>query len=65
MTFESKALTFFDILVIVLSALEYMDLMTMMTSSFELTLNLSYHFEFRNFMKLSVKIKLMTAFSED
>ena len=66
MIFESKALTLFDIsLVIALSASELIDLMTMMTSSFELTLNLSYHFELRNFMKLSVKIKLMTAFGED
>ena len=56
-TFESKALTLFDIrLVIVLSALELIDLMTIVTSSFELTLNLSYLFELRNFMKLSVKI---------
>ena len=63
MTFESKALSFFDIrLVIVLSAQELIDLMRMMTSSFEMTLNLSYHFELRNFMKLSVKIIIMTAF---
>ena len=39
--------------------------MTMMKSSFELTLNLSYRFEFRNFMKLSVKITLMTVFGDD
>ena len=39
--------------------------MTMMTSSFEMTLNLSYHFKLRKFMKLSVKIKLMAAFGGD
>ena len=56
-------LTLFDIrLVSVLSALELIDLMTMMTSSFELIL---YLFGFRNLMKLSVKIILMTPFGDD
>lgn len=38
--------------------------MTMMMSSFELTLKLSYRFEFRSFLKLSVKIILVTVFGD-